>query len=114
MKDGSFLVVTPYSIPNSAKCGPDVDLSFKGSNEVLEDSDDEPTMKKKIFYSNKEEGGDYEAEFIGMYLSYFVKSPPFPSFFFNHCPPLPPLSSPFYIHIYITDVISPYFVYMFF
>ena len=113
MKDGSFLVVTPYSIPNSAKCGPDVDLSFKGSNEVLEDFDDEPTMKKKIFYSNKEEGGDYEAEFIGMYLSYFVKSPPFPSLFFNHCPP-PPLSSPFYIHIYITDVISPYFVYMFF
>ena len=30
VKDGSSLVVTPSSIPNSATCGPDVDLSSGG------------------------------------------------------------------------------------
>ena len=41
-KDGSFLVVTPFSIPNSATQGPNADLSSdKGSEEVLEDSEDE-------------------------------------------------------------------------
>ena len=49
MKDGSSLVVTPSSIPSSATCGPDADLSSdEGSEEVLEYSNDEPTMKKRI------------------------------------------------------------------
>jgi len=53
MKDGSFLVVTPSSIPNSTTRGLDADLSFEGSKEVLEDSDDRPTMKKRISNSDK-------------------------------------------------------------
>ena len=48
MKDGSSLVVTPSFIPNSATGRPNADLSSEGSEEVLEDSDDEPTMKKWI------------------------------------------------------------------
>jgi len=49
MKDGSSLVVTPSSIPGSATRGPDVDLSSEGSKDVLEDPDDEPILKKRIF-----------------------------------------------------------------
>lgn len=44
VKDGSSLVVTSSSIPSSATCGFDADLSSdEGSEEVLEDSEDEPT-----------------------------------------------------------------------
>ena len=46
VKDGSSLVVTPSSIPNSATRGPDVDLSSEGSKDVLEDLDDEPVSKE--------------------------------------------------------------------
>ena len=102
MKDGSFFVVTPSSIPSSTTLGPNAKLSSEGSNKVLEDSDDKPTMKKRISDSDEEEGGDHEAEFRGMYLPYFVKFLFFFFFFsfflFYHCPPL---SSPFYIHIHI-------------
>ena len=41
VKDGSSLVVTPSSIPISATCGPDADLSSKESEDVLKDPDDE-------------------------------------------------------------------------
>ena len=95
MKDGSSLVVTPSFIPNFATRGPNAILSSKGSEEVLEDYDDESTMKKRISYSNKEEGGDHEAETMGMYLPCLL------SFFFStlyHCLLL---SSPLYIYIYI-------------
>ena len=46
VKDGFSLVVTPSSIPSSATRGPDVDLSFEGPEEVLKDSNDEPTRKR--------------------------------------------------------------------
>ena len=46
VKVGSSPVVTPSSIPNSATCGPDVDLSSGGSKDVLEDLDDEPVLKE--------------------------------------------------------------------
>ena len=46
VKDGSSLIVTPSSIPSSATCGPDVDLSSEGSKDVLEDLDDEPVLKE--------------------------------------------------------------------
>ena len=72
MKDGSSLVVTPSSILSSATHGPDVDLSSEGSEEVLEDSDDEPTIKKRISNSCKEEGDKHEAEVMGTYLLYLL------------------------------------------
>ena len=51
MKDGSSLVVTPSSIPSSATRGLDADLfSDEGSEEVLEDSEDEPVMKTRVFF----------------------------------------------------------------
>ena len=81
MKDGSFFVVTPSSIPSSTTLGPNADLSSEGSDKVLEDSDDKFTMKKRISDSDEEEGGDHEAEFRGMYLPYFVKFLFFFSFF---------------------------------
>ena len=49
MKDGSSLVVTPSSIPSLATCGPDVDLSSEGSEDILEDLEDEPVLKKRIY-----------------------------------------------------------------
>lgn len=61
MKNGSSLLVTPSSIPNSTTRGPDADLSSEGSKEVLEDSNNEPAMKKMISDSDKEEGGDRKA-----------------------------------------------------
>ena len=78
MKDDSSLVVTHSSIPSSATRGPDVDLSSEGSEDILEDPDDEPVPKKRISDSDEEENVPPEAEFMGMCLSPFL---PFFSFF---------------------------------
>ena len=77
MKDGSSLAVTPSSIPSSATHGPDVDLSSEGSEDVLEDPDDEPIMKKRISDSDDEESAPSKIEFMGMCL--------FPFLFFFFC-----------------------------
>ena len=54
MKDVSSLVVTHASIPSSATRGPDVDLSFdEESKEVLEDFEDEPTIKKRSLFPTR-------------------------------------------------------------
>lgn len=67
-KDGSSLVVTPSSIPSSATCGSDVNLSFdEGSEMVLEDFDDETTMKKRVSDSNNEDSDEYKTEAMGTY-----------------------------------------------
>ena len=55
VKDGSSLVVTPSSIPSSAIRGPDVDLSSEESEDILEDLEDEPILKKRISDSDEEE-----------------------------------------------------------
>ena len=72
VKDGSSLLATPSSNPSSAMHGPDVDLSFEGFKDILEDSDDEPVLKKKISESDDEESVPLEAEFMGMCLSPFL------------------------------------------
>ena len=82
MKDGSSLVVILSSIPSSATRGPDADLSSEIFEDVLEDPDDEPTMKKRIFDFDEEESADHEAEFMGMHLPYLVKFPSLSLFFF--------------------------------
>ena len=91
LKDNSSLVVTPSSILHSATRKPDADLSSEGSEDIIDDSNDEPAVKKRIFYSNEEEGDDHEAEAIGMYLLTLLSSP------------LHPLSlpSPFFSLLYI-------------
>ena len=71
-------------IPSFATCRPDANLSSKGSKDVLEDPDDESTIKKRIFYSDEEESVDSETEFMGVPLSpllFFTKFLP-PFFFF--------------------------------
>ena len=68
VKDGSSSVVTPSFIPSSATRGPNADLSSEGSKDVLENPDDEPTIKKRIFESDEKESVDFETEFIGMCL----------------------------------------------
>ena len=68
MKDGSSLVVTPSSIPNSTTRGPNADLSSEGSDNALEDPDDEPTIKRRISESNEEKSVDFKTEFMGMCL----------------------------------------------
>ena len=71
IKDGSSLVVTPSSIPNSATHGPNMDLSSEGFEDVLEDPDDEPILKKGISDFDDEKDALAEAEFMGMCLSSF-------------------------------------------
>ena len=66
MKNGSSLVVTPSSKPSSTTCRPDANLSFEGSEFVLKDPDDEPTMKKMISDFEEEESAKHEAEFMGL------------------------------------------------
>ena len=105
MKDGSFFVVTPSSIPSSTTLGPNANLSSEGSNKVLEDSDDKPTMKKRISDSDEEEGGDHKAEFRGMYLPYFVKFLFFFLFFFFSFLSLP---SSFFSFLYTYTYIYTY------
>ena len=52
-KDGASLVVTSSSIPCSATHGPDTDLSSEGSDDILEDPDDVPVLKKRISDSDE-------------------------------------------------------------
>ena len=82
MKDGSFFVVTPSSIPSSTTLGPNANLSSEGSNKVLEDSDDKPTMKKRISDSKEEESAKHRPNSwvcLFMLLSFLL-----PPFFFCH------------------------------
>ena len=48
-----------------------MDLSFEGSEDVLEDPDDEPILNKRISDSDEEENAPIEIEFMGMCLSPF-------------------------------------------
>ena len=75
VNDGSSLVVTPSSIRSSTTRGPDADLSSEGPEEVLKDSNDELTIKKRISDFDEEEGDDHEAEAMGTYLSYLLSFP---------------------------------------
>ena len=86
------MVVTLSSIPSSATHGPDADLSFEGSEDVLEDPDDEPTMKKMASDFEEEESVEHEAEFMGMHLLIFLSS------------------LLFYIYIYISALYTYVFV----
>ena len=67
------MVVTPFSIPSSATREPNVNLSSEGAKEVLKDSDDEPTVKKRISDFVEKEGDEHEVEAIGTYSLIFVK-----------------------------------------
>ena len=71
VKDGSSLVVTPCSIPSSATHGPDADLSFEESKDILEDPEDEPVLKKRNFDFNEEESASPKIEFVGIFVSFF-------------------------------------------
>ena len=70
MKDGSFLVVTPSSILNSATRRLDADPSFdEGFEEVIKDSEDEPVMRTRVSDSDEDDGSDkHETEAMGMCL----------------------------------------------
>ena len=83
VKDGSSLVVTPCSIPSSATHGPDADLSFEESKDILEDPEDKPVLKKRNFDFNEEERASPKIEFVGIFVSFFF-------FFYN-----------FFLNIYI-------------
>ena len=124
MKDGSSLVVAPSSSPSSTTHGPNVDLSFEGSKDILEDPDNEPVLKKRIFDSDDKKDAPPETEFIGMYLSPFflflAKSIPPPFFVISSLgacicvsPLLQfPLISPYFVEIFegpgvITEVDMP-------
>ena len=61
-------MVIPSSILSSATRGPDADFSSEGSKDILEELNDELTMKKRISDSEEEESAEHEAEFMGMCL----------------------------------------------
>ncbi|XP_050242250.1 endochitinase A1-like [Quercus robur] len=63
-KDGASLVVTPSSILGSATHGPDTDLSSEGSDDILEDPDDAPVLKKRISDSDEEGSASPEPDFM--------------------------------------------------
>ena len=69
-KGGASLVVTPSSIPGSATRGLDSDLSSEGSDDIFEDPDDAPVLKKRISDSNEEGSASPELDFMGMYLPF--------------------------------------------
>ena len=101
MKDGSSLVVIPSSIPSSATRGLNMDLSSEGSEDILEDPDDELVLKKRISNSDDEGSVPPEAEFMGIYLSpflfsffFFLLSSFFPFFFYHLLPYTYVLASP--------------------
>ena len=104
MKDSSSLVVTLSSIPSSATHGADANLSSEGSEEFFEDSNDEPTVKKRISDFD-EEGNEHEAEAIVMYLSYLLS-------FSLHSLLLP--SSSFYMYLHDLLMQSPFILYVYF
>ena len=95
VKDGSSLVVTPSSIPSSATRGPDASLSSEEFEDILEDPEDEPVLKKRIFYSDEEESAPLKIKLMGM--CFFV------SF----------LRFSFYIHVYLHCSLlqSPFYSY---
>ena len=70
VKDGSSLIVTPSSIPIFATRGPNADLSSEESEDILEDSDDDPVPGRRISEFEEE-------EFMGLG---FLSSPPPPFF----------------------------------
>ena len=96
VKDGSSLVVTPSSIPIFATRGPDVDLSSKEFEDILEDPNNEPILGRRISEFEEEESASLET-FMGMC---FLPSLLF--FFFL-------LSSlfPFCLHVYFSCLQSP-------
>ena len=75
VKDGSSLVVTPSSIPSSATRGPDASLSSEEFEDILEDPEDEPILKKRISDSDEEENAPLKTEFMG--ICFFVSFLPF-------------------------------------
>ena len=74
VKDGSSLVVTLSSIPNSATRGPNADLSSEESEDILKDPKDEPVLKKRIYDSNEEESAPFKIEFMSMCFFFFFFS----------------------------------------
>ena len=68
MKNGSSLLVTPSSIPIFATRGPDVDLSSKEFEDILEDPNNEPILGRRISEFEEEESASPET-FMGMLLS---------------------------------------------
>ena len=66
------MVVTPSFIPSSATRGPDADLSFEESGDILENPEDDPVLKKRISDSDKEESVSPKIEFMGMCFFRFL------------------------------------------
>ena len=69
-KGSASLVVTPSSIPSSATRGPDPNLSSEGSDDIFEDPDDAPVLKKRISDSDEEESASPDPDLMGMYLPF--------------------------------------------
>ena len=69
-KGSASLVVTPSSILGSVTRGPDLDLSSEGSDDIFEDPDDAPMLKKRISDSDEEGSASPDPDFMGMNLPF--------------------------------------------
>ena len=98
VKDGSSLVVTLSSIPNSSTRGPNADLSSEESEDILKDPKDEPVLKKRIYDSDEEESAPFKIEFMSMCFFFFLF--PFSLFIF------------YFIYTYVSLLWSPFYLYV--
>ena len=80
VNDGSSLVVTPSSIPSFAMHGPNADLSSEKSEDILEDPEDEPVLKKRISDSDEEESISPKTKSVGICFFRFLSLLIFPKF----------------------------------
>ena len=85
-----------------------MDLSSEGSEDVLEDPDNEPVSKKRISNSNKEENVPPQAEFMGMCLSPFLFFFFWPNSFFPlFCHLLP------YMYVFVSPLFATISLYLY-
>ena len=80
VNDGSSLVVTPSSIPSFAMRGPDANLSSEKSEDILEDPEDDPVLKKRISDSDEEESISPKTKSVGICFFRFLSLLIFPKF----------------------------------
>ena len=72
---GPSLMITPSSIPSSATKMPDVErLHNEASDEVLEDSDDEPIVKTRVSDFKDSSNEEMDAVVIYIYIYYVCLS----------------------------------------
>ena len=83
--------------------GPDADLSYEESEDILEDPKDESVLKKRISDSDEEESTSPKTEFMGTCFFHFL------SLLFIYLFLLSSLLFSFFLFFYICIYVAPYY-----